>query len=421
VGRGFWYAVFAAGFSAIVSTAAHADSEGFRDNWRGNLSAELKAVGLEAGISIIPLPVVYPAISQQFTSKWQGSDTFKKLCSKATQGVAGLTSCSVPSVGELRARLVGQNLDLKYVLAGINLRGKVNVPDPLPGALDIVIRASFDIEIRAQASFDTSVDGKIIPPGVEQATVATALDSGAPYLLKPIHGGAIQARAINQRVTAESPLIDVANFFGRDLRKEISDRINRFINDQNAPNIEDFDFSELNRALHRGANQLATMIQTVHPGLGFQSREFPIVAFIDGDRLVLQYQRMGTPPQVLPNCACTPKCGSEVSCHCAGAGIIQENDHVFLQALRQGAWVPAGDDATDFVDGNAFGARDGQLLTYRLCRANKNGSSCTTPINVVYQDFGACTHGGGGGSAPSGPQCGGAFNPKPCTHPNPLK
>ena len=205
-------------------------------------------------------PGFFPPISEQFASKWQASDVFKKLCAKATQGIAGLLSCNVPNSGELRARLSGQNLDLKYIVSGISLRGRINVPDPLPGSLDAVFRVRLDVEIRMQVTFDTRVDGRIIPPGVEQATVATALDAGAPYLVKPIHAGTIQVQAINQQVTAEGTLIDIANFLGRDIRKEVTDRMTNFIKQQN-PEIQEFDFSEQNRSLHRGANLIASIIR----------------------------------------------------------------------------------------------------------------------------------------------------------------
>lgn len=402
--------------AVAIASQARADSEGFIDNWPGDVKIELRTFGA-SGPTTFPIPAtnVIQPLGKFITERWSDHENLTNACDKIRDRFHAVTnfsrwlSCEITTAGELRGMISSTNtLDLKYVVTGNRVRFKNPVPNPFPAGVDPTIQADFDIVLRLKIVFDGTIDGRRIPKNFESRPIPPSPPDppNAVYLVQPasmttaLVTFAAAKFSLTEAFLGEGILIDL---FGGEAKLRNAERMMNTAADDLSPKMRDL--GEMNRAAHRGANQLAELIHSLHPDLGFPTPLFNLAAFINPEQsLVVQYQREGDPPQPLPGCRCTGQCGDEVTCGCAGAGIIVEGERIFLQRLRlDGSWVSVGDTVgTDFVTGSALGARTGETLTHRVCRLNQFGSNCTAPFSFVYQDIGPCAPPGAGlpGSGP---------------------
>jgi hypothetical protein len=395
-----------------VASHARADSEGYIDNWAGDIKIELATLGASGQPATFPIPTsndVEP-LRGFITERWGNRTNLIKVCDKIHdrfERVAQFTkwlSCEVAQAGELRGRISSKNtLDLKYVVTGNRVRFKKPAPSPFGAGFDPTIQADFDIVLLLTITFEGSVDGRHIPKSFESPPVPPSPPDppGAIYLLHPAEVTIAQVTfsgakfSFSEAVLGESVLFDL---FGGESQLRAAERTMNATSDDLPAELHDL--GKMNRAVNAGANRLADLIHSLQPALGTPSPLFDLAVSINPERsLVVQYKRFGNPPQTLPGCHCDEKCDNQVTCGCAGAGVIVEGERVFLQRLKpDGTWVPIGvsSASSDFVDGSALGAHTGDTLTHRICRLNQFGSSCTAPFGFVYRDIGACGPPGGG-------------------------
>lgn len=144
-----------------LAGAAHADGDGYADNFTGYLTTTYAqgdpATGHYANTQLPVLGV--PSLEATFDAQWAGVRT--NLCPGLQQSInhTGWHQCTVPATGELRAKQLGTNsIGLKYIVPNNHLNFDVELPCA-PLCPDATVDVYFDVELDATLNFATSIDG----------------------------------------------------------------------------------------------------------------------------------------------------------------------------------------------------------------------------------------------------------------------
>jgi hypothetical protein len=404
-----------------------ADDQGYIDNWAGKVKLELQIPrSSSAGFEVIQLP---DAVAPSPLSDWVGfawARSREKVCNRIREklhlegAVREWRSCDLAMRGELRGyernpSLYPNQLELKYVVTGNAIMFRSPAPFWLIEVLlgDPLVVVEFDVVLRLTLTFSTTLDGRNLPTGFETEPIPSGPPNAAnpPYLLGPAKMPAAVLTTEKAKVLSTIAALPGAEDKIRDAERKFNASI-----EQLSP--EDVDLRASNLSLHKGAIDLTRVVSELRPNQGTFYPYFYLKTFLNPEQdFVIRFTRLD-PPAAPPGCRCTELCDHRVTCNCAGAQLFGHTTTVFHlhRLMPNGTWVFAGRSEVWSVEGNSFGAVDGETLTYRVCAIDTWGDRCSDPITFSYRDIGPCTAsgGGGGGSRPGLPCVRGLFGIRHC-------
>jgi hypothetical protein len=282
----------------------------------------------------------------------------------------------------LNPSLFPNRLDLKYIVGGNRIRFEVAIPDPLVSEFDPVIHGEFAVQLRLSLIFDTEVDGSLFQANVPPAPSDDP--PGAPYLRGPAKVILGSVGFAEGRFTSNYDPLDVTGVVVAPKLREAEAELNSTTESLPADILS---LRELNIELYKGANSVRRFL----PDAGELTPFFYIETLPRENDYVIRFVRPVGRPQPLTGCRCDSSCDSQISCACAGVGLMENGERLLLQKKqRDDTWVSSGNADTWSVHGSALGAGDGEDVTVRLCLVNTWGRGCGGPITFRYRDWGSC-------------------------------
>jgi hypothetical protein len=358
------------------SLPALADSDGYVDNWQGSTAASYSLAG-----AITKLPPPGGSVKDRFDTLWSGEASV--VCSTLQQKIehSSWYACDVPSAGELRGRVIGilgNRLDIKYLVPGIHFAWAGPHGAPLGSWSDPRIDGTMDLEIKGSFLFESSVDGTITP--------------GALFDNSPVHAEGFQVTLQNGHLWTDSSHVEASR-----LRhgEALIDMTTIDLSGQVVSATRD-----INHQLHQAAKQIYDSL--VAPAGGLSRPLFGLSVTMDPSAwhfLNVQFSRDNLP-------------SSPTGCHatmvdCDDAVTIWCDKTDYRAQLRRGSQTAKPVATTDWGWRSSLYFGDSpkgvDAVDYYVCNVFTSGDACAGPIHVVLPHIRCAPPGSRGGGVH--PQC----------------
>jgi hypothetical protein len=390
------------GLSPALGGTAHADSDGYIDNFSGTIVVQYAHKNATVNqYDTTTLPLAPPSLKQTLDDQW--SSARGAMCQALQQAIQpSRWACNLPPSGELRAKLLAANsLGLKYIVVGNHVNFDKGVIDVLGGWADVTVDVTFDVELDATLNFATAVDGAVAPSSPDYHGTPVSVQSALIHLKNTqINTNNIPAKLVNL-VTDAIPRAE--------------SRLNQV--SQNGTSVVAGRVSDVNGQFHDGARALGDTLRTSSslPGSSpWSNWYFNLDVTVQPSQIVVRLRRDFDPPAV-PLC---PAPG-QAPAYSSSGGVVEAacavNTQGEIERLQPDGttWVPGNhvipcagcstDPLSDYPPSSLTSA------TYRVCASNQYGKACTAPV-VVQIDH--SIGGGGGGQGSSGQGNGGWVPPQ---------
>jgi hypothetical protein len=255
-----------AGIGVRPADAAAVDTEGYATNFAGNLQTVRRVVASNGTIVEDERgPLLSGLLKEQLDRAWR--EGIEATCARIRERVAQkvaekvrptrLVNCDLVEGGELRARMEGTNLDLKYVTRGNVVTFWVTTPDICVDLLvdEVCVGAPRELDPKFTITFETELRIRIPVEGAPRplrAVEATALVRNAYMDSNNVTGDIVGG------VDALIQAFGGTGFF-RDAEEEFNAERDNKLDDVNA-SLDDFD-APLEDATKAGFRRMRALLE----------------------------------------------------------------------------------------------------------------------------------------------------------------
>jgi hypothetical protein len=372
----------AASFGLLVSPVAgglaHADSQGFIDNFPGWVVVQYAHSNASTGqYDTTPLPASVPSLKQTLDSQWAVIQP--QACQMLRQQIqpSAWNSCHIKPVGELRAKqIASRSVGLKYVVAGNDVNFDLGT-NGLGSWADATFEVTFDAELDLTLNVANVVDGAVPSNSGDFANQPVTI-AGATFHLTNVQ--------ISTKNVIANLLDLITGAFGK---AEAALQTPQNVQSLVLPAVQ-----AMNQQIHTGARSLGDSIRATNPASNWY---FNFDASVQPGQLVVRLRRDFDPP-AMPNCTPFYQSGpvAQALTYCANT-----SDTLTIQLQQStGAWVNEPTQASDYYGSGRTKLLDANVLsqpgtvTYRVCGANMYGVACG-PASSISPNFSPPSYGGG--------------------------